>query len=732
MKKSLLSAVIMLLTFAAVASAQFQSAPAFPGAEGHGRFVTGGRGGEIRHVTNLKDSGTGSFREAVKGDARKIVVFDVGGVIPLADDLSIGANTTILGQTAPAPGITLRYYTVNPGANNIIRFIRLRRGQERDVNDGADASTQRQKTGIIFDHCSFSWSIDEVASFYDNNNFTMQWCTVAESLTNTGHTKNAHGYGGIWGGKLASFHHNMIAHVSNRGPRFNGARYGWTGYTSNYDYAQYKWENPAQAENVDFRNCVMYNAQGTCYGGPGGGQINIVNNFYKAGPCGNGNQERITLVTVSASGNSDKNHPEYYGMTSRYYISGNTTLTTAGVKTANKDWAGVGYDSGVRYQGTEVYSKDANNLYPDDVPSITYAGSRYVQIRMETEAPKGYITTHTADKAYEKVLAYVGASYNRDDVDARYVSETTNGTATYTGSKTGKKGIIDVVADVNGYTEENFGTGAWPEGYDTDGDGIPDEWENRWGLDPNDATDAKKYTMDPNGYYTNLEMYANSLVENIMKDGLADGEANYEEYWPELKVIEPEQPGGEEVTLYIGKSTNTGTNTSASWTFLTNDYTVTVDNVNSKSYSTGNEDGVKYSANTQYTINIPAGLFVKEAKFEGYDNYAGMDAYIFEVNGQEYGETDYVFPMKIGSSYVKTTQTVSVNNASGPMTFTPKGKQVVWAITLTAVKATEVGAVNDVQSRKSDAVYNIAGQRVNSSYNGFVIKNGKKYVKTVK
>ena len=722
----------MLLTFAAVASAQFQSAPAFPGAEGHGRFVTGGRGGEIRHVTNLKDSGTGSFREAVKGDARKIVVFDVGGVVALSSNITIGANTTILGQTAPAPGITLRYYTVNPGANNIIRFIRLRRGQERDVNDGADASTQRQKTGIIFDHCSFSWSIDEVASFYDNNNFTMQWCTVAESLTNTGHTKNAHGYGGIWGGKLASFHHNMIAHVSNRGPRFNGARYGWTGYTSNYDYAQYKWENPAQAENVDFRNCVMYNAQGTCYGGPGGGQINIVNNFYKAGPCGNGNQERITLVTVSASGNSDKNHPEYYGMTSRYYISGNTTLTTAGVKTANKDWAGVSYDSGVRYQGTEVYSKDANNMYPDDVPSITYAGSRYVQIRMETEAPKGYVTTHTADKAYEKVLAYVGASYNRDDVDARYVSETTNGTATYTGSVTGKKGIIDVVADVNGYTEENFGTGAWPEGYDTDGDGIPDEWENRWGLDPNDATDAKKFTMDPNGYYTNLEMYANSLVENIMKDGLADGEANYEEYWPELKVIEPEQPGGEEVTLYIGKSTNTGTNTSASWTFLTNDYTVTVDNVNSKSYSTGNEDGVKYSANTQYTINIPAGLFVKEAKFEGYDNYAGMDAYIFEVNGQEYGETDYVFPMKIGSSYVKTTQTVSVNNASGPMTFTPKGKQVVWAITLTAVKATEVGAVNDVQSRKSDAVYNIAGQRVNSSYNGFVIKNGKKYVKTVK
>lgn len=172
-------------------------APAFPGAEGHGRYVTGGRGGEIIHVTNLKDNGTGSFRAAVNGSKKKIVVFDVSGVIPLASDLTIGANTTILGQTAPSPGITLRYYTIRPESNCIIRFLRFRRGQEKDINDGADATWQRNKTGIIFDHCSFSWSIDEVASFYDNNNFTMQWCTIAESLTNPGHSKGAHGYGGI-------------------------------------------------------------------------------------------------------------------------------------------------------------------------------------------------------------------------------------------------------------------------------------------------------------------------------------------------------------------------------------------------------------------------------------------------------------------------------------------------------------------------------------------------------
>ena len=174
--------------------------PAFPGAEGHGRYVTGGRGAtKVIHVTNLKNSGTGSFRSAVSGSSKKIIVFDVGGVIPLASDVTIGANTTILGQTAPYPGITLRYYTVRPNGNNIImRFIRIRRGQEKDVNDGADASWARNLTGIILDHCSFSWSIDEVASFYDNNNFTMQWCTIGESLNNAGHNKGAHGYGGIW------------------------------------------------------------------------------------------------------------------------------------------------------------------------------------------------------------------------------------------------------------------------------------------------------------------------------------------------------------------------------------------------------------------------------------------------------------------------------------------------------------------------------------------------------
>lgn len=545
--------IFTTMAAALVSAAALAQAPAFPGAEGHGRYVTGGRGGRVVHVTNLNDSGTGSFREAVKS-GKRIIVFDVAGVIALKSDLKIADNITILGQTAPSPGITLRYYTVQPGSNNIIRFLRIRRGQEKNINDGADATWQRNKTGIIFDHCSFSWSIDEVVSFYDNNNFTMQWCTVAESLTNPGHSKGAHGYGGIWGGKLASFHHNFLGHLMNRDPRFNGARYGWTGYTSNQDYATYKWKNPVQAENVDFRNSVIYNAQGTCYGGPGGGQINIVNNYYKAGPSQGlkettlnglkvdvstgkerGSQDRITLVTLSTSSNSDKNHPEFFDMTSRYFINGNTTETTKGSVTKNKDWKGISYDKGIPSLNGEYYSPDAKNFYGDNVAHVTISGKSCVKIKMDAPAPTGDVTTHSADEAFSKVLAYSGASLYRDEIDARYMEEAKTGTAKYKGSITQSPGIIDKVADVNGYTEANFGKGSRPADFDTDNDGIPDAWETANGLNPNDASDALTYSLDEKGYYTNLEVYANSLVEDIMKAGNANATNAVDEYYPAWK-----------------------------------------------------------------------------------------------------------------------------------------------------------------------------------------------------
>ena len=537
MKNILLTIVMAVGTMTAIAQEEI---PAFPGAEGHGRYITGGRGGEIRHVTNLNDSGAGSLREALQGNDAKTIVFDVSGYIDLKSQLDITSNTTIAGQTAPYPGITLRYYTIYFGKcdNVIVRFLRFRRSQVKDVNDGADATWGRKHNQIMLDHCSFSWSIDEVASFYDNNNFTMQWCTVSESLTNPGHSKGAHGYGGIWGGKLASFHHNLIAHVTNRAPRFNGARYQWDGYKTNMYYDQYQWGNYVQAENVDLRNCVMYNYQSgsACYGGPGGGYINIVNNYYKAGPSNNSNKT-VTKVTVGASGNSTPE--ELTGMTSRYFINGNYVTAAGSGKEANYDWKGVDYDGGTILVDGERYSKDPNHMYGNNVTYAERDGVDYVKIKLDEPCPTGDVTTHTAEKTYEKVLAYCGASLYRDDVDSRNMEEVRTGTATYTGPVTKKPGQLDFINDPEGEQNEAYpsfpelSSENRPENYDTDGDGMPDEWETANGLNPNDANDANTFTVDTEkGWYSNIEVYLNSIVEDIMKGGNADAETTINEYYP--------------------------------------------------------------------------------------------------------------------------------------------------------------------------------------------------------
>ena len=537
MKNILLTIVMAVGTMTAIAQEEI---PAFPGAEGHGRYITGGRGGEIRHVTNLNDSGAGSLREALQGNDAKTIVFDVSGYIDLKSQLDITSNTTIAGQTAPYPGITLRYYTIYFGKcdNVIVRFLRFRRSQVKDVNDGADATWGRKHNQIMLDHCSFSWSIDEVASFYDNNNFTMQWCTVSESLTNPGHSKGAHGYGGIWGGKLASFHHNLIAHVTNRAPRFNGARYQWDGYKTNMYYDQYQWENYVQAENVDLRNCVMYNYQSgsACYGGPGGGYINIVNNYYKAGPS-NSSNKTVTKVTVGASGNSTPE--ELTGMTSRYFINGNYVTAAGSGKEANYDWKGVDYDGGTILVDGERYSKDPNHMYGSNVTYAERDGVDYVKIKLDEPCPAGDVTTHTAENTYEKVLAYGGASLYRDDVDSRNMEEVRTGTAVYTGPVTKKPGQLDFINDPEGEQSEAYPS--FPKlssenraaDFDTDGDGMPDEWESANGLNPNDAADGNAYTLDTEkGWYTNVEVYMNSIVEDIMKGGNADAETTVNEYYP--------------------------------------------------------------------------------------------------------------------------------------------------------------------------------------------------------
>ena len=532
MKKSLLTLAISFI--ATLAMGQI---PAFPGAEGYGRYITGGRGGNIVHVSNLNDSGTGSLRAAVSGSAKKTIVFDVAGIIKLESDLVIGANTTIAGQTAPSPGITLRCYSVRPNGNNIImRFIRVRRGEEENIHDGADACWAKNFTGIILDHCSFSWSIDEVSSFYDNCDFTMQWCSIGEGLANPGHSKGEHSYGGIWGGKGASFHHNMICHVQNRAPRLNGARYGWTGYN--------KTKYPGgtiNAEQVDLRNNLMYNwGNGNGAYGAMGGYHNIVNNYYKAGPATK-NKTRVFQCGKTSGKDADGGQaidPEKKGIYGHFYISGNY-VTAAGNDAESYDWKGV--------------IVDGVNGIPDTI-KLSSPISTFVNAD---------VTTHSAQTAYEKILDYVGASLFRDNVDKRYVREANNGTTTYTGSasKTGEgesvthyPGIIDFVKDQGEYT---LASNMRSSSFDADKDGMADEWEQANGgdLNPND------YTLDhEHQWYTNLEVYMNSIVEDIVTAENAGAISAVNEYYPTcVKVdVNPQEDPSTGVTGTITWPFNTG------------------------------------------------------------------------------------------------------------------------------------------------------------------------------
>lgn len=668
MKRSITSLMIVLCSMIVMAQEQV---PAFPGAEGHGRYVKGGRDGEVRHVTNLKDSGTGSFRAAVSGGAKKIIVFDVSGVIALSSNLSIGDNTTIAGQTAPYPGITLRYYTIRPGANNIIRFIRFRRGQERDVDDGADATWQREKKNIILDHCSFSWSIDEIASFYDNRDFTMQWCTLGEALANPGHSKGEHSYGGIWGGKGASFHHNFLCHMQNRSPRFCGARYGESYAT----YDKTKYANPIQAEIVDFRNCVMYNwGNGNgCYGGTGGGQINMVNNYYKAGP-GTRNKTRVTQVSVATSSNASGS--PYMGYASRYYIHGN--YVTAANNPENYDWQGVIYDNGLTTIDGEKCIPDEKHLYGENVTYYQSGGKDYVRVKMDAPVETGMVTTHTAKNAYQKVLKYGGASLYRDQVDARYMKEAEGGTTTFMGAIAKTAGIIDKVEDQGTYELESVSR---PADFDTDNDGIADIWETANGLNPNDAGDAALYTLDSDKkWYTNLEVYMNSLVEDIMKDGNANAETPVDEYYPTYTYVEipsgktssdDDQPEPSEGTVaQITWAFDSGNKEEASFSdntatcFVNNDITL---GSNLEYNGTANLDNVKETKiralvpNEEAPNDGNALRFIIQTK-EGYSFKASKVSFVASRMGTDGGKFDATWVDAGGETLLTTGETPNRNN----------------------------------------------------------------------
>lgn len=443
-----------------------EEAFAFPGAEGFGRKVTGGRGGKVIKVTNLNDTGVGSLRAAISASGARIIVFDVSGTIELQSQLNIrNPHITLAGQTAPGGGITIKNYPVVVSTENvIIRYMRFRMGDEKGVE--ADALGGFEQKDIIIDHCSMSWSTDECVSFYSNENFTMQWCVISESLRVSAHDKGAHGYGGIFGGIKASFHHNLLAHHDSRNPRF-GERGG---------------TDIAKRSLVDYRNNVIYNWAGnSAYGGEGM-HINLVNNYYKPGPA---TRAKTRIYSIDKSKNPNEPMYDIWG---KYYIAGNFFEGEPQVTADN--WT-YGVYNQFHHSYGEVSEED--------------------KIAMQIGTPhdnEGNVETHTAQDAYEKVLAHAGASLKRDAVDARIVDDVRNRTYTAHGSsgdQNSRFGIIDSPQDVGGWPELKSASAPT----DSDGDGMPDDWEIANNLDPN-KPDANG--RDLSTAYDNIEMYVNSLV----------------------------------------------------------------------------------------------------------------------------------------------------------------------------------------------------------------------------
>jgi len=442
MKNIFIKTVATCLLIAISQLSMAQNVVAFPGAEGFGKYTTGGRGGKVIKVTNLDDSGPGSLRAAVETKGARIIVFDVSGTIELKSRLQIkNGDVTIAGQTAPGDGICLRNYNTNIAADNvIIRYLRFRLGAENKQEDDALNGTNRK--GIIIDHCSMTWSVDECASFYRNKDFTLQWSIIAQSLNNSVHTKGKHGYGGIWGGEGASFHHNLIASNTSRNPRFSGSS---------------TTVNP-EGELVDFTNNVIFNWGGNSVYGGEKGRYNMVNNYYIPGTATVSKNVKTRIVNPSAP----------YG---QFFIDGNYMEGSPEV-TANNWNGGVHCDN--------LDSVKANKAF--DVTTIT---------------------VETAKDAYKKVIASAGASLFRDAVDAGIVNDVKRGFST-DGEK--KNGIIDSPNDVGGWPILK----SLPALKDTDGDGMPDEWEIKNGLNPNDASDAATYKLDK--AYTNIEVYVNGIA----------------------------------------------------------------------------------------------------------------------------------------------------------------------------------------------------------------------------
>lgn len=437
--------------------------------QGGGAAATGGKGGLVYIVNTLADtidaaSGkplTGTLRYAVEQAGTRMVLFQVAGTIHLQKELDIRhGDLTIAGQSAPGEGICIAGYPVCvKGASNvIIRFLRFRMGDEAQVEGDALSVYDAQK--VVIDHCSFSWSTDECVSCYGNTDFTLQYCFIAESLRNSVHGKGRHGYGGIWGGTNATFHHNLLAHHDSRNPRFD-----------------HYYVNQTCFGPIDYVNNVVYNWGGnSTYGGEGvkqARQINMVNNYYKPGPA-TSKKTRLLDPTVECSNCSP------YGtvVPAKFYLQGNYMYGSQQVAADN-------------WQGSTVQTEavKAATRWTDGLTLLT--------------------AEESAEQAFETVLAKAGCSLRRDAIDTRIAEEVRTGTAACKGSNGSTGGLIDTQADAGGWPDLQAGEAQ----KDTDRDGIPDAWEEAHGLNPLSNADGKAETLVSG--YSNLDVYLNDIVKHL-------------------------------------------------------------------------------------------------------------------------------------------------------------------------------------------------------------------------
>lgn len=473
----------------AVKAADATQVLAFPTAEGFGKYASGGRGGEVVTVTSLADDGSeGTLRWAFsqhKGQPITIV-FAVSGDIALSSELRVNrSDWTLAGQSAPGDGIVITRNKVNFGgsSNFIVRNVRFRIGQKDMAGNiqAENACAAENCANFIFDHCSFGWSVEENMNTADSHFLTVQYSIIHEGLYDAGHSKGARGYGCQWGGSPATYHHNLLAHNNSRSARLNGAR--------GEDYVVFM----EYANNVNYN----YGKRGGCYGGENTAAIssydgknsahecNFMGNYYKPGA----NSDKSTVEFVNSSYARE-------GATSwapaKWYVNGNKA---EGIASATSDnWLGMAAET---YSLAQI---KADSRITTSTPWYRHTAAGPTG----SYVPEKYMLDHieTADEAFATVLAKAG-TVNRDKVEARVINDTRTGVNANKGGTLGN-GIIDTETQAEGF----FAYAAATAKTDTDGDGMPDEWENANGLNPqvpdNNLVNSEGYTA--------LETYLNSLM----------------------------------------------------------------------------------------------------------------------------------------------------------------------------------------------------------------------------